>query len=234
MDVAPAASDPWTEPSSEGDRPYPAGSAPGAGRRAWPAHRLPRPRSARWAAALAWLVPGLGHAFVGRPGAGLVLLLVLCATFAGGLALTDFSCVDPHAYQLEFVAHALIGGPTGLALELTRGVRLERMPPWIEVGRLFVVVAGFLNLVALCDAVGEAWRRNARIAALRARQVARATTSALEPAPLARADEPAPAQAVPAARAEAAQGSPFPEAGPLGATNGAQTAPPAPPPEGAP
>lgn len=227
MDVAPAASEPWTEPPSEEGRPQPAGAASGAGRRGWPAHRLPRPRSARWAAALAWLIPGLGHAFVGRPGAGLVLLLVLCATFAGGLALTDFSCVDPRAYQLEFVAHALIGGPTALALELTRDVRLERMPPWVEVGRLFVVVAGFLNLVALCDAVGEAWRRNARIAALRARQLARASTSALEPRALARADEPAPAHAWVESREPAPQALPAPGLGSSEAAGGAPTAAPA-------
>ena len=136
-------------------------------------HRLPRGRSAAWAGVLGWLVPGLGQVYLGRVGAGLLLLLVIGSTFAGGLALTDFTCVDPRTYQLEFVAHGLIGGPTALAIALTEDVRLERMPPWIEVGRLYVVVAGFLNLVALCDALGECWRRNARIQSLAARQSVR-------------------------------------------------------------
>jgi TM2 domain-containing membrane protein YozV len=158
--------DGWTEPGA--DVPW---SAAMRGVRA--PHRLPRERSAAWAGLLGWLVPGFGQVYLGRYGAGFLLLLVIGSTFAGGLALTDFTCVDPRTYQLEFVAQGLIGGPTALALVLTQDVHLARMPPWIEVGRLYVVVAGFLNLVALCDALGECWRRNARIQALGARLAVR-------------------------------------------------------------
>jgi hypothetical protein len=147
-------------------------------------HRLPRERSAAWAGLLGWIVPGLGQAYLGRFGAALVLLAVVGGTFAGGLALTDFTCVDPRTYQLEAVAHAMIGGPSALTIYLTQDLTLRRMPPFLEVGRLYVVVAGFLNLVALCDALGECWRRNARIGALRARLALRAA-------------RPAPAFAVP-------------------------------------
>ncbi len=152
-------------------------------------------------------MPGAGQVFVGRPAAGCVLLLAIGGLFAGGLALTDFTCVNPETYPLEFVAQALIGGPTAAALQTTAGTALTRLPPWFDVGRLFVVVAGFLNLVALCDALGECLRRNVRVQALTARLQARSARAAdsraghdaltglpLSEAPaLARADEPLPA-----------------------------------------
>lgn len=125
--------------------------------------RLPPPPrliSGAWVALLGWLVPGLGQLATGRVGAGLALFVVLGSLFAGGLALTDFSCVDPRTYKLEFVAQALIGGPTALALRLTDGVHLVRLPPWREVGSLYVVVAGFLNLIAICSAASDALRHN--------------------------------------------------------------------------
>lgn len=171
----------------------PAGPLAGAG---GGTHRLPGARSPVWAVALGWLVPGAGQVVAGRVGAGLVLLLTIGGLFAGGLALTDFTCVNPRTYPLEFVAQALIGGPTAAALHATAGVGLERLPPWIEVGRLFVVVAGFLNLVALCDALGDCLRRNAHREALAQRLRVRAEEGAaldLAAPALARADEPLPA-----------------------------------------
>jgi TM2 domain-containing membrane protein YozV len=141
--------------------------------------RLPPPPqllSGTWVALLGWLVPGLGQMVTGRVGAGLALLVVLGGLFAGGLALTDFSAVDPKSYKLEFIAQALIGGPTALALRFTEDVRLERLPPWREVGSLYVVVAGFLNLIAICGATSDAQRRNV---AARARRAA-AVLAALE------------------------------------------------------
>ncbi len=153
--------------------------------------RLPPPPqliSGTWVALLGWLVPGLGQMVTGRVGAGLALLVVLGSLFAGGLALTDFSAVDPRTYKLEFIAQALIGGPTALALRFTEDVRLERLPPWREVGSLYMVVAGFLNLIAICGATSDAQRRNvaarARHAAavLEALQLACARSVAQRPA----------------------------------------------------
>jgi hypothetical protein len=138
------------------------------------------------AAALGWLVPGLGQIAVGRVGAGLVLLVTIGGLFAGGLALTDFTAVKPRENPLEFAAQALIGGPTALALGLTEGATLDRMPPWLDVGRLFVVISGLLNLIALCDALGEAARVNAKAREEHARRRAEFFPEAppLPPSPL--------------------------------------------------
>lgn len=170
--------------------------------------------SAGLAAALGWLLPGLGQIALGRVGAGLVLLATIGGLFVGGLALTDFTAVEPREHQLEFAAQALIGGPTALAVGLTQGVQLERMPPWLDVGRLFVVVSGLLNLIALCDALGEAARRNALARATHARlRAAMLAPAPTQPPPTQHAEPlPPPAPAAPAA--PEASGLPWPAEAP--------------------
>jgi hypothetical protein len=112
------------------------------------------------AAALGWALPGLGQVYVGRPAKALVMLTAIGSLFYAGLALTGFTCVDPQAYSLEFTAHALLGAPTAAAYYLTRDVQLAELMPWFEAGRLYAAVAGLLNVVAICDAMGEVLDHN--------------------------------------------------------------------------
>jgi hypothetical protein len=116
--------------------------------------------SATGVALLGWLVPGLGQVATGRRRAGLALLLTIGSLFLGGLTLADFSCVDPQRHRLEFVAHSLIGGPTAATLALTAGRRSAAQPRWRDLGSLYVVVSGFLNLIAVCSAMSDAARQN--------------------------------------------------------------------------
>ncbi len=134
--------------------------------------RLPAPpRSAFLAVVLGWLLPGLAQVYVGRPGRGLVMGAAICALFAGGLLLSAFTCVNPQTYELEFIAHALIGGPTALVLQLGPFPAGGEPLALLDVGRLYCAVAGLLNLVAICDALGEvldqreAWAARRRLAA---------------------------------------------------------------------
>ena len=120
----------------------------------------PRLRSAFVAVVLGWVLPGLGQVYVGRPGKALVMFVAISGLFAGGLALTAFTCVNPETYSLEFVAHAFLGGPTALTYYLTRGLEPTELLRWFEVGRLYVAVAGLLNVVAICDALGDVLAHN--------------------------------------------------------------------------
>jgi len=133
---------------------------------------VPARRSAFVATVLGWLVPGFGQLYVGRPRRALLMLLTIGGLFLGGLALTGFTCVNPRSYALEFVAHALLGGPTAATYYLTRGIELTQPLPWFEVGRLYAAVAGLLNVVAICDALSDVIEHNRHVAsqALRRRR----------------------------------------------------------------
>lgn len=121
-----------------------------------------RRRSAMTAGILGWVVPGLGQVYAGRPGKGLLLATTVGALFYAGWAMTGFTAVNPHEYGLEFVAHAWLGGPTAWAYWSTRGLELSQAMPYFEVGRLYAAVAGLLNIVAICDALGCVLEHNVK------------------------------------------------------------------------
>ena len=68
-----------------------------------------KPIKALLAFALAWLVPGAGHAFVGRPWRGLIIFLAIGATFWGGVAMGGVMTVDQKEQKWWFAAEMLTG-----------------------------------------------------------------------------------------------------------------------------
>ena len=119
-------------------------------------------RSPLTAGILGWAVPGLGQVYAGRPGKGLLLAVTIGGLFYAGWAMTGFTAVNPHTYLLEFIAHAWLGGPTAYAYWSTQGLELADPMPFLEVGRLYAAVAGLLNIVAICDALGCVLEHNVK------------------------------------------------------------------------
>lgn len=100
---------------------------------------------------LAWLVPGLGHAYYGRRQKGLFYLVLILAAFLIGLWLGDWRVVDLEKFGLYLIAQAWAGGPTLVALALTDHLRITGDIPWLDAGLLFTAVAGLLNVVVMVD-----------------------------------------------------------------------------------
>ena len=62
---------------------------------------------------LAWIVPGLGHVYLGHRVRGLTIMVVVAVTFWGGVAIGGVkSTVDPHENRLWFLAQICAGGHT--------------------------------------------------------------------------------------------------------------------------
>ncbi len=110
------------------------------------------------------LIPGGGQLVVGRPGKALLFLITLGALFVGGLWMTSFTAIDIERHRLWLVAQAGIAGPSYLAWHLTHATIEPAIGRWVEIGQLYVGVAGILNLVAVTDAWGHALRHNDRVA----------------------------------------------------------------------
>jgi len=58
---------------------------------------------------LAWIVPGAGHAYVGRPGRGIIIFVIVGATFWTGVAVGGVMTVDYHNERWWFAAEMLTG-----------------------------------------------------------------------------------------------------------------------------
>lgn len=134
---------------------------------------------------LAWLVPGMGHIYLGYRGRGLVLLATITATFWTGVAIGGVrNTIDPKQRRLWFVAQMGTAGNTLAGYLLHKVVEegapsknqvpsrnqfghsqrtqpsLKAAPPgnWVsaDVGVHYTGVAGLLNLLIILDALGRA------------------------------------------------------------------------------
>ncbi|MDP6635200.1 MAG: hypothetical protein QGG42_09900 [Phycisphaerae bacterium] len=81
--------------------------------------------------ALAWIVPGAGHAFVGRPGRAIIIFLVIGATFWGGIAMGGVMTVDREGQRWWFAAEMLTG-VHGLVGWRRANTLLEKLGPEIQ------------------------------------------------------------------------------------------------------
>jgi hypothetical protein len=116
---------------------------------------------------LAWLVPGLGHIYLGDRVRGIICLITITLTFWTGVAIGSVQgTVAPKSRKLWFVAQVCSGGHALAAFALHRYVdpasagseKLRVAGHWAsaEVGVHYTGVAGLLNLLVVFDAIARA------------------------------------------------------------------------------
>ena len=116
------------------------------------------------AALLAWLLPGLGHYYLGYRPKAVILLCSLLLAFMVGIVLADFEAISIPEHKYAFFAQMGTGGPTLVTLVLTGGEVSEEgreIDPLHSIGLLYTMVAGLLNFVVACDAYERAVRGRA-------------------------------------------------------------------------
>ena len=104
--------------------------------------------------AAAWVVPGLGHLWLGRRQKGIIFLVALTLMFTYGLwlegRLFPFQISEP-LVALAFLADLGIGLPYFIAKSIGAGAgRVVAIT--YEYGNSFVIVAGLLNMQVVLDA----------------------------------------------------------------------------------
>ena len=82
---------------------------------------------------LAWIVPGAGHAFVGRPERGIIIFITIGATFWGGVAMGGVMTVDYHGQKWWFAAEMLTG-MHGLVGWRNESKQMRKLEPEIQAG----------------------------------------------------------------------------------------------------
>ena len=104
------------------------------------------------ALALAWLVPGAGHIFLGRRGRGLAFLVIVLATVGVGCALHG-ELYRGIAQPLDTVATLACAG-MGLPYFALYGLGYTGNldAAGYEYGKAFVLTAGLMNILLLLDA----------------------------------------------------------------------------------
>ncbi len=118
------------------------------------AETAPR-RSTTVAMILAWLVPGLGHFYLGRRRTAVAFALIVAATFLAGLSFQGRLYTIEDGQPLTILATFAVYG-AGLLNLVARGV-LENpagtiLSPTYEYGCAYLLTAGLMNLLLVLDA----------------------------------------------------------------------------------
>jgi hypothetical protein len=112
-------------------------------------------------AAVAWLVPGAGHLWLGRTQKGIIFLVALPLMFATGLWLEGrLFPFQPSEPLVALAAFADIG--IGIPYFIAKALRLgggNVVAATYEYGNTFIIVAGLLNMLVVLDAFDVAQGR---------------------------------------------------------------------------
>jgi hypothetical protein len=138
-------------------------------------------RNPSFAALLAWLWPGAGHLYQRRTGKGLLFMICILGTYFFGLALGEGKVVYASWNQVDrrwqYPLQLGVGLPALPAIAQSLRVRHGNPPLWsgvmvpprsqedlsdwhyklnlrFELGTLYTMIAGLLNVLAIWDAYG--------------------------------------------------------------------------------
>ncbi len=100
---------------------------------------------------LAWVLPGLGHFYIGRRRKALLFFGVITVTFLAGALLAHGRNLSYERDAVYFLAYIFNPGETGLGWMFTRHLEYDHAIPHLQVGFLYTAVACLLNLVVVID-----------------------------------------------------------------------------------
>jgi hypothetical protein len=107
------------------------------------------------AAALAWIFPGLGHAYLGRRKTALVYALIVTVTFLLGMSFEGRLYTIDRSQPLTILATFAVSG-TGLLNVVARFLSNNPggtiLAPTYEYGCAYLLTAGLMNLLLMLDA----------------------------------------------------------------------------------
>lgn len=120
-------------------------------------------RSAPLAALLAWLVPGLGHWYLGERSRAVIFFVVTTVTFWGGVAVGGVRITVTPRENGPWIAAQLCMGPQAVAAlvlsEQTKaGSGDQFKAPWpaSNISVVYAGITGLLNLLIIIDALARA------------------------------------------------------------------------------
>ncbi len=122
------------------------------------------------AAVLAWIVPGLGHIYIGERARGLIFMIAIALTFWGGVAIGGVkNTVNPRERALWFVGQVCAGVHPFVAVAWSRQIEIPPdadMTRYVAYGQMedisvvYTAIAGMLNVLVILDVLVRAERRS--------------------------------------------------------------------------
>jgi hypothetical protein len=116
--------------------------------------RRPQDLSPVMALVLGWVIPGAGHAYMGRWGKAALFFVLIVGLLVAGFALGNGTNVSMSEWW--FAAQLGSGGPALALVPLSKYFAERGAVDWAdphrEMGTLYTAIAGFLNVLVMMDA----------------------------------------------------------------------------------
>ena len=122
----------------------------------------PVDRSLLLSIGLAWLVPGLGHVYMRKYRRGIIFFIAIITLFVLGLALSQwtyttradfpFYLTGKYGSGTVLIGQLLLTGKTPIDLSIHFH--------YLEIGILFISVAGLLNVITILNLIDVRWGRS--------------------------------------------------------------------------
>ncbi|UCE50026.1 MAG: hypothetical protein JSW47_07680 [Phycisphaerales bacterium] len=102
---------------------------------------------------LAWLVPGAGHAMLGKKRHAAVIFVTIVLTFGAGLYIGSIGVVNPVGAKPWYVAQVMNTPAVAALGQVTSGGDYQVYGRPNEIGQIYTSIAGLLNLLCIVNAV---------------------------------------------------------------------------------
>lgn len=115
----------------------------------------PKEKSIGFALVLGWLLPGLGHIYMGRRAHGALYAAIILGLYAAGVILSRGTAVSVKIHDVYFICQ-MMAGPLTIGMNFL-GARgewgLGESLPVLDhqSGVVYAALAGVLNLITLCE-----------------------------------------------------------------------------------
>lgn len=113
------------------------------------------------AAVLTWVLPGLGHIYIGHRARGCIFLVVIAVTFWGGVAIGGVkTTIQPQERQAWFLAQICTGSHALAAMAWSdripdKGSSYNAYYPADDISVVYAGVAGLLNVLVIFDVLSR-------------------------------------------------------------------------------
>jgi hypothetical protein len=133
---------------------------------------------------LGWIIPGLGHLYIGERTRGLIFMITIALTFWGGVAVGGVkNTVNPQERSLWFMGQVCAGAHPFLAIAWSRQIEVPANSDktrYIAYGQMedisivYTAIAGMLNILVILDVLTRAEQVSGSQAPVRAGPAGRA------------------------------------------------------------
>jgi len=108
-------------------------------------------------AVLAWAVPGAGHFVIKERKRAVIIFITITLTFLVGLYVGSVAVIDPVGARPWYIGQMMASPAVGVLGQITRTGQYTSYGKPADIGQIYTIIAGMLNLLCIISAVYMAY-----------------------------------------------------------------------------